>query len=67
MLTCDKCGAKGFIAVEEDEFHCLRCGLVWYLKKRRTGSQRKREKGRKAAVMRRAPEAKEGCPWPGVG
>jgi hypothetical protein len=34
MLTCEKCGAKGFIAVEGDEFHCLRCGLVWYVRKR---------------------------------
>ncbi len=30
MLTCDKCGAKGFITVEGDEFHCHLCGFVWY-------------------------------------
>ncbi len=37
MLTCDKCGAQGFIAVEEDEFHCLRCGLIWYVRKQGAG------------------------------
>jgi len=31
MLTCDKCGAKGFITLEGDEFHCHLCGFVWYL------------------------------------
>jgi hypothetical protein len=30
MLTCDKCGARGFITVEGDEFHCCLCGFVWY-------------------------------------
>ncbi len=34
MLTCEKCGAKGFITLEVDEFHCVLCGLVWYVRKR---------------------------------
>jgi hypothetical protein len=37
MLTCEKCGAKGFIALEGDEFHCVLCGLVWYARKRDAG------------------------------
>jgi hypothetical protein len=45
MLTCDKCGAKGFITVEEDEFHCVLCGFVWYLE--RSAGQTREEAGSK--------------------
>jgi hypothetical protein len=43
MLTCDKCGAKGFITLEGDEFHCHLCGFVWYLG---------REAGKKKKVIK---------------
>ncbi len=63
MLTCDKCGAKGFITVEEGEFHCVLCGFVWYLE--RNGGQ-----AHVAGRRRRTPRtgthgerAKEGA-WP---
>jgi hypothetical protein len=43
LLTCDKCGAKGFITLEGDEFHCHLCGFVWYLG---------REAGKKKKVIK---------------
>jgi hypothetical protein len=70
MLTCDKCGAKGFITLEGDEFHCHLCGFVWYLgreagKEKKVigpglGGQRKKNSKRQQLF-----EAKEGT-WPGA-
>ncbi len=54
MLTCDKCGARGFITVEEDEFHCRLCGFVWYLG--REGQDRRKRPG---APRRDVPPAGE--------
>jgi uncharacterized Zn finger protein (UPF0148 family) len=64
MLTCDKCGAKGFITVEEGELHCVLCGFVWYLE--RSGGQA-HEAGRKRGTLTgtRAPLQRRD-PWPGA-
>ncbi len=67
MLRCGKCEAKGFITVEEGEFHCHLCGFVWYLE-RSAGRVRGRCPGTgvKDAERRHArPAAGEGT-WPGA-
>ena len=67
MLNCDKCGARGFITVEGDEFHCCLCGFVWY--PGRKGQPEKKKPGTRARALLPAGEyqrkrgSKEGT-WP---
>ncbi len=53
MLTCGKCGAKGFVTVEEDEFHCVLCGFVWYPGRERGKTRETKGKGARAQSGRR--------------
>ena len=60
MLTCDKCGAKGFITVEGDEFHCRLCGFVWYLEKEAGQTAEAGRRRRKRAVRQQAQGQRRG-------
>ncbi len=66
MLTCDKCGARGFITVEGDEFHCCLCGFVWYLGRStgKAGEETGSRRGKPRSGTR-IPRQRRGT-WPGA-